>query len=159
MEVPMKKMMIAVWATAVMLVTASSLLAHHALVRFDTTKPVTVRGTVVLFQRVNPHSLLVLDEKQETGQTRRWVIEGPGAFQFERKNIGKDALKAGDTVEVCGYILKPGFESQRTISEMGIAGLNMDGELLTMPNGNKRTWSDYGVHKCFPAEYTDSHTK
>ena len=82
----MKKMMMAAWTgTVVMIVTAGSLLAHHALAQFDTTTAVTVKGTVVLFQRVNPHSLLVLDEKRKDGQIRRWVVEGRRA-NFRRQN-------------------------------------------------------------------------
>jgi hypothetical protein len=167
----MKKMTMSVWAATLVIVLASSLLAHHALAQFDTTTPITVRGTVVLFQRVNPHSLLVLDEKRETGQIRRWIVEGPNALQLTRKSIDKDALKVGDIVEVCGYVIKPGFDSQRTIfseppdlhlktpAEVSVTGQNMDGELLVMPDGQKRVWSDYGHHKCLPADFTDLHTK
>ena len=157
----MKKMM-AVWAASlVMLVPAGSLLAHHSLVQFDTTTPVTVRGTVVLFQRVNPHSLLVLDEQQATGQIHRWIIEGPSTLQLTRKNIDKDALKTGDIVAVCGYVIKAGFNSQRDISsdQARVTGQNMDGELLMMPDGQMRVWSDYGNHKCLPVGYTDLHSK
>jgi Family of unknown function (DUF6152) len=168
----MTKMIMAVCATTlVMLVTASSLPAHHVLAQFDTATPVTVRGTVVLFQRINPHSLLVLDEKRETGKIRRWIIEGPSALQLTRNTIEKDALKAGDIVEVCGYVMKPGLDSQRTIfseppdlhlktpAQVSVTGQNMDGELVVMPDGQKRVWSDYGHHKCLPAGYIDSHTK
>jgi Family of unknown function (DUF6152) len=151
-----------------MLVTAGSLLAHHALAQFDTTTAVKVKGTVVLFHRVNPHSLLVLDEKREDGQTHRWVVEGPNALQLTRRQIGYGALQAGDIVEVCGYITRPGIESQRTISMealssktsyTSLSGQFMDGELLVMADGKKEVWSDYGHHKCFPPDYTDIHTK
>src|ERR1051326_4463918 len=112
----MKRMVIEGWAGAlVMLVRAGSLLAHHTLAQFDTTTAVTVKGTIVMFQRVNPHSRLVGDEKRENGQIRRWVVEGPGVLQLKRGNVAIDALRPGDTVEVCGYATKPGVESQRTV--------------------------------------------
>jgi hypothetical protein len=168
----MKKMMMAGWTgTLMMLVTVGSLRAHHSLTQFDTTTAVRVKGTVVLFQRVNPHSLLLLKEKRDDGQTRQWVVEGPGAFQLTRMKIGYDAMKAGDTVEVCGYVTKPGVESQRTISTepisaslkattaKSVSGSRMDGELLVMPDGQKKVWSDYGHHKCLAADYIDVHSK
>lgn len=167
----MKKMMMTAWAgMLVMLVMAGSLPAHHALGFYDTTTAVRVKGTVVVFQRVNPHSRLVLDEKEKDGKIHRWVVDGPNALQLTRMNFAKDALKAGDTVEVCGYVTKPGTESQRTIfmeppdlhlkspAEVRISGQIMDGEVVVMPDGRKQTWSDYGHHKCLGADYIDVHS-
>jgi hypothetical protein len=83
--------------------------------------------------------------------------------------LDKTALKAGDVVEVCGYIPKQGAESQRTIktvpvnlglngtSPQSMSGLRMNGELLVMPDGQKRSWSDYGQHLCFGPDYHDNH--
>ena len=165
----MKKMMMAGWTGAlVILATAGSMLAHHTLAQFDTTTAVTLKGTVVLFQRINPHSLLVVDEKQKNGQSRRWVVEGPGTLQLTRKDIAIDALKFGDNAEVCGYATKPGVESQRTVplesaslntNARTLSGSFMDGELVVMPDGQKKVWSDYGHHKCLAPDYTDFHSK
>lgn len=167
----MKRMMITVAGIFVMFMTAGALLAHHALGGYDTTTAVRVRGTVVLFQRSNPHSRLVLDEKGKDGKTHRWVVDGPNALQLTRRNFPKDALKAGDIVEVCGYVTKPGAESQRTISieprdlqfkapaEPSLSGQILDGEVLVMPDGQKQVWSDYGHHKCLGADYVDIHSR
>lgn len=156
--------------TLVMLVAAGSLLAHHALGGYDTTTAVRVRGTVVVFQRVNPHSHLVVDEKAKDGKIHRWVVDGPNALQLTRRNFAKDALKAGDTVEVCGYVPRSGTESQRTIfmeppdlhlkspAQVSISGQIMDGEVLVMPDGQKQVWSDYGHHKCLGPDYVDIHS-
>src|SRR5579862_4169698 len=111
----MKRMIMTVAGIFVMFVTAGALLAHHALGGYDTTSAVRVRGTVVVFQRVNPHSRLVLDEKLKDGKIHRWVVDGPNALQLTRRNFAINALKAGDMVEVCGYVTRPGSESQRTI--------------------------------------------
>ena len=166
----MKRMMMTVTATLAMLATAGSLIAHHALGNYDTTTAVRVRGTVVLFQRVNPHSRLVVDEKQKDGKIHRWVVDGPNALQLTRRNFAINALKAGDVVEVCGYVTRPGSVSQRTISieprdlnfktpdQVSITGQIMDGELLVMPDGQKQAWSDYGHHKCLGADYVDFHS-
>ena len=97
-----RKKIIARWAAALVLASASSLVAHHALTQFDTTTGVTVKGTVVRFERVNPHSFLFIDEKGKDGEVHRWTIEGPNLNQLTRMGIEKDALKAGDVIEACG---------------------------------------------------------
>jgi hypothetical protein len=50
-----------------------SLLAHHSLANFDTARAVRVKGTIVEFRRINPHSYIFLDQRGEDGQTRRWA--------------------------------------------------------------------------------------
>ena len=167
----MKKMMITVsTGTLLMLAAAGALLAHHSLAQYDTTTAVRVRGTVVVFERANPHSRLVVDEKQKDGRIHRWVVDGPGTLQLMRRDFAKDSLKAGDIVEVCGYVTKPGTESQRTIfteppdlhqrppAQVSISGQILDGETLMMPDGRKQAWNDYGAHKCLGPDYVDIHT-
>jgi hypothetical protein len=168
----MKKIkMIAAWAAAGMLVSVSSLVAHHSLAQFDTSTGVTVRGTIVLFELVNPHSFIFIEEKGKDGQTRRWAIEGPGVNQLTRLGVEKLTLKAGDTIEACGYVMKEGMVSQRTASTepislslkdkspKSVSGEVLTGELLVMPDGKKQRWSDYGQHKCLGPEFADFHVK
>src|SRR5262245_23361970 len=102
----MKRMMAGWLAALVTLTSAESLLAHHSLASFDTTNAVRVKGTIVQFHQINPHSIIFLDEHATDGQTRRWAIEGPSIQLLNRKGVAKDVLKAGDVVEVCGYLPK-----------------------------------------------------
>ena len=90
----------------VALVSAGSVLAHHSLANFDTTKAIRVKGTVVRFHKINPHSFIYVEEKSADGQTRRWAGEGPGVLQLDRRGVAEDFLKPGDEVEVCGYAHK-----------------------------------------------------
>jgi Family of unknown function (DUF6152) len=153
-------------AAAVILASAGTFTAHHALTQFDTVNPVTVKGKIVLFERVNPHSVLFVDQKDSDGKTHRWAVTGPPVGQLSRKGIEKDALKAGDVIEVCGYAAKGGAEFERTLSPetaganlKTISGRLMDGELLIMPDGHREVWSDYGYHKCLGPDYHDAHAK
>jgi hypothetical protein len=167
----MKKMMTGWTAAALLLVSAGSLLAHHSLTQFDTAKAVTVKGVVVRFEQVNPHSILFVDQTGTDGQIQRWAVEGPGLFQLRRIGFVEDALKVGDLIEVCGYVMKDGIESQRTVSTEPISlslkattPKSMSGRLLTaeylvMPDGEKRSWGDYGHHKCLGAGYLDIHSR
>ena len=55
---------VAGWTAAVLLLASvGSLLAHHSLALMDTTTAVKVKGVVVRFEHVNPHSILFLDQK------------------------------------------------------------------------------------------------
>jgi len=167
----MKRQTIGWLATLMVLASAGSMLAHHALGNYDTTKAVHVKGTVVLFQMVNPHSILILDEKSENGKTQRWAIDGPTVRQLTQNGFAKDRLKAGDVVEVCGYVTRAGVESERTVNTEPITlslkaitprnmiGKIMDGELLVMPDGQQLKWSDYGIHKCFDSGNSNNQTK
>jgi len=162
-----KKTIAAATATILMLALAGPLAAHHSLSEFDTTTAVRVKGVIVLFDRVNPHSILFVDEEYANGKIQRWAVDGPGALQLTRMGIDKEALKAGDVIEVCGYATRPGVESQRNVSvepinflgQKTISGRRLTGEVLVGPDGEKRTWLDYGQHKCLGADYHDIHTK
>jgi lysyl-tRNA synthetase class II len=157
-------------ALAAVLASAGSLVAHHSLAQFDTTKAVRVKGTLVRFERMNPHSILFVDQKGEDGQIQRWAVEGPSHVQLGRRGFDIEVLKAGDIIEACGYILKnevagsqltvktePLSESLKATTPKTMSGRLMDGELLVMPNGQKQVWSDYGHHKCFAPDYQDFH--
>ena len=155
------KRMTTVWLAVLMaVVSAGSLWAHHSLGNFDTTKAVRVKGTIVEFHQINPHSFIYLDEKVSAdGQMRRWAIEGPSVIQLARKGFAKDVLKVGDVVEVCGYVPKEPVTWQiaRPEDKTSLAGRLMNAELMVMPDGKETSWGDYGVHLCFAPGFTDQH--
>jgi hypothetical protein len=165
----MKKMTAAWLAGVWMIVTAGSLAAHHSLAQFDTTTAVTVKGTIVRFELINPHSVIFVDQKRADGQLQRWAVDGPSARQLSGLGINKDAVKVGDVIEVCGYVTKEGVESQRTINTEPISlslkattpksmtGKIMNAEMVVMSDGKKQTWSDYGQHLCLGPDYHDFH--
>ena len=156
----MKKMTTGWLAVLMALGAAGSLVAHHALTNFDTTKAVRVKGTVFQFHQINPHSFIFLDERGADGQTRRWAVEGPSVLQLSRR-FAKDVLKAGDVVEVCGYAPREALIWQIASADTNAAspaGRLINAEMLVMPDGKQESWGDYGVHKCFPPGYTDQHS-
>jgi hypothetical protein len=162
----MKKVMAAWTATLAVLASAGSLAAHHSLAQFDTNTPVRVKGVIVLFERVSPHSILFVDQEVGNGRIQRWAVEGPSGIQLTRMGFDKAALKAGDVIEACGYVTREGVESQRTITPVSLgfngttqsmSGRRMDGELVVMPDGRKQKWSDYGQHHCLGPNFHDFH--
>ena len=93
-------------AVLVAFVSTGSVRAHHSLANYDTTQAVRLKGTIVEFHRINPHSFIFLEQKSTDGPIRRWAVEGPSSFQLNRMGFPKDGLKPGDVVEVCGYVPK-----------------------------------------------------
>lgn len=154
--------MLTMFTVAFAVASAGSLAAHHSLANHDTSTPVRVKGTVVRFHQINPHSFIFLDEIDATGARRRWAVEGPGVFQLTRRGAASDMLKPGDVIEVCGYELK-----ERTIwqlaspspHETSLSGRLITAELLVMPDGRQQSWGDYGFHRCFGQDYKDQHSK
>lgn len=78
---------------------AVSLLAHHsASTAYDTSKKITLNGTVTKLEWKNPHVFYYLDVADASGTVTNWAIEGSTPNQLYRNGWRKDDLKAGDTV-------------------------------------------------------------
>jgi uncharacterized protein DUF6152 len=160
MKEHMTKMTTGCLAVMLALISAGSLLAHHSLANYDTTKAVRVKGTIVQFHPINPHSFIFLEEKSADGQTHRWAVEGPSIIQLKRTGFATDVLKPGEVVEVCGYVPKEAVMWQIASADTTTtspAGRLINAEMLVMPDGKQQSWGDYGVHKCFVPGYTDQH--
>ena len=157
----MKNMMAGLTAAVLVLVSPGSLLALHSLSRFDTTTPVRVKGVIVRFEVLNPHSILFVDQNGADGEVQRWAVEGPSAFQLNRTGFAKDVLKPGAVVEFCGYAPKEAVIWQLASADpkaVSTAGRLINAEVLVLPDGQQQNWGDYGVHKCFAPGYTDQHS-
>ena len=145
----------------VAILSNGALLAHHSLGNFDTTKPVRVKGTIVRFHQINPHSFIYLEEKSPDGQLRRWAVEGPSGLQLQRRG-SENLVKLGDVVEVCGYLPKENTIWQIASADpraTSMPGRLINAELLVMPDGREESWGDYGVHLCFLPGFRDQHSK
>ena len=162
MVVRMKKLLTVCLAVTAVLVSGGPVLAHHSLANHDTTKAVRVKGTIVQFHAINPHSVIYLEEKNAEGQMiRRWAVEGPAGTQLARRGLEK-IVKAGDVIEVCGYQPKEPLMWQIASANPGavsLAGRLITAELIVMPDGKIQSWGDYGFHLCFPPDFRDGHSK
>jgi len=144
-------------AVVLVVAAAESLLAHHSLARFDTTTAVRVKGVIADVAWVNPHTIVYVDEKRADGTIQRWAAEGPGILQASRRGIGKDVFRVGDEIEVCGYTLKEGSDGSYVITSTGVSGRVLAAEDLTLWDGKRLSWGDYGHHKCHSAGDKDIH--
>ena len=161
----MLKRNLAGWtALLVTLTSAGSLLAHHSLAYYDISKPVRVKGVVVRFAWMNPHSILFIDQTIADGQVQRWALEGPATSPLQRMGVGKDTFKAGDAIEACGFVMKPEFESQsainreqiseslRATSPKTISVKTLGASQVVMSDGQKRIWWIDHQDRCLGAD-------
>ncbi|HEV3329382.1 MAG TPA: DUF6152 family protein [Bryobacteraceae bacterium] len=111
-------------------VTAGLLLAHHGQAGYNTTGPVTVSGTVVDFQFVNPHCIVSLDAKDEHGELQKWQGELTSPNHLLRAGWASDSLKPGDKITITGFRAKSGANS------VWITKTVVNGEELKTAAGN-----------------------
>jgi hypothetical protein len=90
-----------------LLLTAARLDAHHAFAaEFDANAPITLKGTVVRVEWINPHSWIHVDVKGAEGKVERWMVEGGNPSVLLRRGITKESLPVGTEVVVEGYKAK-----------------------------------------------------
>ena len=93
------------WVAAVLVAPA---LAHHSFAMFDTTKVITIAGTVKEFQWTNPHVYVQLLVPNSAGQVEEWSIEGASPNMLYRAGWNKESLKTGDRVTMVVNPLRSG---------------------------------------------------
>ena len=108
----MKTRTLTIAALAVGFLTVSvPLFAHHGTASYDTSKTVTVKGTVTDFQFTNPHVLLFLDVKDDNGNVQKWQGELTSPNHLERAGWTRTSLKPGDQITISGFPTKSGANS------------------------------------------------
>ena len=94
---------------ALFLVLASPLLnAHHGSASFDTSKDVTLTGTVTEWLWANPHCFLRIDVKDESGAIKNWNLELGNPTDIASRGYRRNIFKVGDTVTVVLQAVKNG---------------------------------------------------
>jgi hypothetical protein len=103
------------WFTgiAVLLTIAAPLFAHHGTSAYDTTKLVTIKGTVTDYQFNNPHVMISVEAKDDNGKTETWISEANSPNVLTRHGWSRDIIKAGDQITVIGYRPKNGAKTLR----------------------------------------------
>ncbi len=92
-----------------LLLAAAPVWAHHAFSsEFDVNQPLTLRGTLVLWEMINPHSWFQFDVKGRDGSVERWMVEGGSPNQLIREGVTKHTVPIGTELVVEGYRAKDG---------------------------------------------------
>ena len=83
-----------------LLAVSVPLFAHHGNAAYDSTKTVAVKGTVTEYVWANPHVLLMVDAKDNSGNTLHWTIEAQNPLSQTEVGWTKKTFKPGDEVIV-----------------------------------------------------------
>jgi hypothetical protein len=96
------------------LAISSSAFAHHGDAGYDTSKLVTVKGTVTEFHFQNPHIEIFIDVKKEDASIEKWhgELNSPNLVARMAGWNGK-TLKPGDEIVITGYRAKNGLNVLR----------------------------------------------
>jgi hypothetical protein len=90
-------------------ISVVSLAAHHRFSdEYDWKKPVTLKGTVSRIEWANPHVLLQVDGRDDSGTNVSWSVELGSPAALGRFGWNKDSLKPGDRVDVDAWRAKDG---------------------------------------------------
>src|SRR5215467_13296269 len=79
---------------------AASVYAHHGTCTYDSSKSVTLSGTVTEFSWTNPHVSLFFDVKDASGKTVNWAIEMNSPGVLAQAGWSKRTFKAGDQITI-----------------------------------------------------------
>jgi hypothetical protein len=89
--------------------TGGHAVAHHAFgAEFDAQKPITLKGTVVKWEMINPHGWITIDVVGPDGKTTQWMVETSNPNGLMRLGWTKNSLKPGDEITVDAFRAKDG---------------------------------------------------
>ena len=85
-----------------LLSAAAPLSAHHQW-PVSRDRLVTVKGTVTEFTWSNPHPMMTVEVRANSGQTEKWLIGGPAITRMQANGWTRTTVKAGDVITGTGY--------------------------------------------------------
>jgi hypothetical protein len=92
-----------------LLIGAAQVRAHHAFAaEFDVNRPLTLKGTLIKWEMVNPHSWFHIGVKDKDGKVTTWMVEGGSPNQLIRTGVTKNTVPVGTELVVEGYQAKDG---------------------------------------------------
>jgi uncharacterized protein DUF6152 len=84
---------------AVVVASGTQATAHHSNpLFFDMSKAITLEGTVVRVEWINPHVLLFLQSKNEKGELETWILQGASLNNANRQVGLKERLQPGISI-------------------------------------------------------------
>ena len=117
---------------------AAPALAHHSFAMFDSSKTVTMTGTVKEFEWTNPHVWLRIMVDDASGTSRQWALEMGAPGQQTRVGWKPDSVKPGDKVTVTIHPLKDGSRGGQFMHAVLPSGQELgDGGMRVNPQGRE----------------------
>jgi hypothetical protein len=77
--------------------------AHHsASATYDSNSQISIEGTLVTIQLMNPHSFMIVQVAGEGGSVSRWTAEWLSYRGLEAAGVTRATLKPGDRLVLTG---------------------------------------------------------
>ena len=96
-------------ATAGLLLAAAPILAHHSFkAQYDETQMITLKGTISKITWNNPHVMIYLDVKDDSGKVANWELELASPNGLLSQGWKVDSLKPGEQISASGFVARDG---------------------------------------------------
>lgn len=122
---------IAALGAALALAGAGAAFAHHSFgAEFDQNAPVTLKGKVVKFEWVNPHSWIHINAPDpKTGKMAEWRVEGGAPSALLRRGWNRNSLPPGTDIVVTAFRARDG-DTRASAAEISFP----NGQTLSLGN-------------------------
>ena len=108
---------------AIFLIVSGPMSAHHSDSMYDEEQFVSLTGTVIRFEFVNPHVLIHLDVKDDKGNVVTWTtLGGPPNRMSKGSGWTSKTFKQGEELTILGFPFRdgrPGMLFQKIIRADG----------------------------------------
>lgn len=103
---------IVLWtALAATLILSSDARAHHGWGGYDSTKTLTLTGSIAESSYTNPHGLIRLKVDGEGGKT--WLVVLAPPARMKSRGLSEEMLQVGTTASVVGYAHRDNADEAR----------------------------------------------
>ena len=131
-------------AAALALGGAGAASAHHSFAaEFDTNQPVTLKGDVVKFEWVNPHSWIHINAPDpKTGKVVEWRVEGGAPSALLRRGWNRNSLPPGTKIIVTAFRARDG-DTRASAADISFP----NGQVLSLGNPQTEAAIAAAAHK------------
>jgi len=103
-----KRLIVFLWAAVAVAMVSEGLFAHHSSSVYDSTRLLTLKGTVAKFEFINPHTIIRLDVKDADGNVEQWAAGGGAVLIMRRIGWTPNYFKPGEKLIISGFPMKDG---------------------------------------------------